>query len=88
MKENELIGCYVHVCRNGLAIKTFKVLGLVGTDSYLLKVIAMKNRYCIVRDVEWLKTKTITHPNEITDLGMIDELIANVGEYDEIFKTL
>ena len=90
MKENELIGCYVHVCDDGRARHyVFVVVGMVGTDSYLLQAIDVEGNpnYSIIRDVEWLKTKTIVHPNAITEETM-DKLIANIWKYDEIFKTL
>lgn len=89
MKENELIGCYVHVIdEERTSHYVFKVLGMVGTDSYLLQAIDAEGiHYSIIRDVEWLKTKTIVHPNVITE-ETTDKLIANIWKYDKIYKTL
>ena len=90
MKENELIGCYVHVFDEERNIHyVFRVLGMVGTDSYLLQAIDVEGNpnYSIVRDIEWIKKTTIVHPNEITEETM-DKLIANIAKYDVIFKTL
>lgn len=90
MKENELIGCYVYVCEDGKRAKSiFKVIALLGTDHCLLQDmdVELNFNYCIIRDIEWLKTKTIVHPNAITG-ETTDKLIANIGKYDKIYKTL